>query len=749
MLTFKESTEASNSLIAALLPIVSRVRTDVCWIRNPGQSPRCLKEPLTEAKLLNHVNGGPRYGVAPIKPGSSVTMIGLLDFDSHKGELSWGEMKIGVQKVIEALKRLGASAIPFKSSGGQGVHLYVIWETPQDAYSVRCFLRKALKSAGFSNGTGGVAQGKVEVFPKQDAVAENRFGNMFILPLGGRSIPLEASRLDDMDKSKAHLINWPVSADIPMVIPPKSRAKIPLSVKEVEKELSKLSSALNAIPYQGSDRIGYTCFLNFVFAMHHASGGSPEGLALAHSFFRRADEYDEREIDELWARAKHEPGTGRPVTAATIYQEARKHGWNESAEHDFDNVVTEPHSAEKRPYPSFLYDDTGAIRLTMDNMVKAIERPDLCGRALGYDAFRDEIMYSVDKGVNWSPFKDADYTKLRIRLERMGFRPPPRELTRDAVLLVANTHPFDSAQVWLNSLKWDGVKRVETFLEVYIGVEDTPYHRAVSRYLWTALAGRVLSPGCKADMVPVLVGRQGTGKSSAVAAMAPDPQFFTEISFSERDDDLSRKMRGRLIAEIAELKGIRTRESEHVKAWITKQQEDWIPKYREFKTIYPRRIVFVGTTNQEEFLADETGNRRWLPVRVEQPIDVDRITRDCLQLWVEGRELFLASGIDYKEAESLATHVHEEHMVGDPWEPIISNWLQIDALGDVPSKRAYLQTHEVLRRALAIEERNCGRLEEMRMAKILRKLGYERKRIWLNGKQSWAFVPTVPHVSPS
>jgi Virulence-associated protein E/Primase C terminal 2 (PriCT-2) len=486
----------------------------------------------------------------------------------------------------------------------------------------------------------------------------------------------------------------------------------------------------------------------FYFSIHHASGGSSEGLALAHSFFRRADEYDEREIDKLWERAKHEPGTGRPVTAASIYREARKHGWNESAEHDFDNVVTETHSPAKRPYPSFLYDDSGAIRLTMDNMVKAVERPDLCGITLGYDAFLDEIMYSVDKGVNWSPFKDPDYTKLRIRLERIGFRPPPRELTRHAVLLVANTLPFDSAQVRLNSLEWDGEKRVETFLQVYIGVEDTPYHRAVSRYLWTAFAGRVLSPGCKADMAPVLVGRQGTRNSSAVAAIAPDPKFFTEISFGERDDDLSRKMRGRMIAEIPELKGLKSRDSEHVKALITKRQEDWTPKYREFNTIYPRRLLFFGTTNQQEFLADETGNRRWLPIRVEQLIEVDRIARDCLQLWAEGRELFLSGGIDYQEAESLAIHVHAEHMIGDPWEPVIANWLQREgSFGQSPSKLPHLQTHEVLQGALCMYVQNCGKFEEMRIGKILRNLGYERIRKRVNGKHSWVFVPTVPIVS--
>src|SRR5690606_14634369 len=114
----------------------------------------------------------------------------------------------------------------------------------------------------------------------------------------------------------------------------------------------------------------------------------------------------------------------------------------------------------------------------------------------------------------------------------------------------------------------------------------------------------------KADMAPILVGQQGAGKSTAVAAMAPAPEFFAEISFSEKDEDLARKMRGRLVAEIGELRGLHTREQEAIKAFVSRTHENWIPKYREFAVQFPRRLVFIGTTNKDEFLADETGNRR-------------------------------------------------------------------------------------------------------------------------------------------
>ena len=236
----------------------------------------------------------------------------------------------------------------------------------------------------------------------------------------------------------------------------------------------------------------------------------------------------------------------------------------------------------------------------------------------------------------WRQFTDEDYTWLRDHLARGGFAEIAKEGIRDAVHAIAAEHAFDSAMLWLKSLQWDGTKRVETFLSTYAGALDTPYTRAVAAYLWTALAGRVLSPGCKADMAPVLVGAQGVRKSSLVKAMVPSVDHYAEVDLRDKDDDLSRRMRGRLIAELGELQGMGSREIESVKAFITRTHENWVPKFKEFATLFPRRLVFIGTTNKDQFLSDETGNRRWLPVRVETMCDPDATARDCLQLWAQG-----------------------------------------------------------------------------------------------------------------
>jgi predicted P-loop ATPase len=316
----------------------------------------------------------------------------------------------------------------------------------------------------------------------------------------------------------------------------------------------------------------------------------------------------------------------------------------------------------------------------------------------------------------------------------LSFKSIGRELMRDAVAKVATENQFDSAQIWLRSLQWDGVPRVGRFLARYFAVEDSPYHEAVSRYLWTALAGRVLQPGCKADMVPVLIGRQGLRKSSAVAAMSPSLECFTEVSLSERDADLSRKMRGVLVAEIGELRGLNSRDLEWIKSFITSTHERWTPKYKEFETVFPRRLVFVATTNQEEFLADLTGNRRWLPVRVCEA-DVEGIAADVSQLWAEAAVLFSLLGVCWAEAERLSAGVHAEHMITDPWMDRIVEWLSVEEVdGGKATMRDFLLTHEVLRSALGHDLKNCGKRDEMRVAACLHALGYERVLRRVNGK---------------
>lgn len=716
-----------NPLIDALQPLLSRVRTDVSCVKKSDGRQAWTREPINEARLAKHLNGGPARGVCPIRAGESVTMCALLDLDSHKGETPWPDMAETALRVMAALEASGLRPISFRSSGGRGIHLFMLWDAPQDAYSVRTHLRELLEGAGFRDGPAGVARGEIEVFPKQDSVAADGFGNQFILPLTGLSEPLEPLLgLAPMGKNYAVGMAWPLSEPVP----PATKPERVLPTGEAV-GFETLRSAVAAIPNEGEHELDYDRWRNVIFAIHAETGGSGEGLALAHEFSARSSKHDAGFLDDrVWPYINEREGG---ITGRTVLAMAREHGWVEDVSGDFE-VVAQKH-ADEQPLPPFKRDKNGRIEATIENVTMAVRRPDLCGMDIRHDNFRDEIMF-CRRGDDWQTFGDADYTRLRITLERSGFKPIGRELIRDVVHLVATDQPFDSAILWLEGLEWDGVPRVETFLQNYFSAEPTAYVRAVSLYLWTAMAGRVLVPGIKADMVPILVGDQGNAKSSSVAAMVPSPEFFTEVSFNEKDEDLARKMRGRLLAEIGELRGLHTRELESIKAFITRTHENWVPKYKEFATLFPRRLIFIGTTNQEQFLADETGNRRWLPVRTGRA-DIEAVRRDRLQLWAEARELFGLLGVAYQGAEALATDAHAEHTITDPWAEAIERWLnEPDTLtGDVPGARDFLRVDEVAQGALRMEAKQIGKREEMRICNSLRECGFVRVQRRVKGKK--------------
>lgn len=384
------------------------------------------------------------------------------------------------------------------------------------------------------------------------------------------------------------------------------------------------------------------------------------------------------------------------------------------------------------------------IAATITSVNSAIRKYEQIGIEIRFDDFRDEIMFSEFGKNQWRPFRDEDYTRLRLTLEGLGLKKVGRELVRDAVFLVAKDNTFDSAQEWLNIVvpSWDFEQRIDTFLHIYFGVVDTPYTRAVSRYLWSALVGRILHPAIKADMVPILVGEQGAGKSSGVAAICPNPDFFTEISFNESEDDLARKMRGRLLGEISELRGLNTRDVETIKAFVTRTHETWTPKFKEFSTTFSRRIIFIGTTNQEQFLADQTGNRRWLPVTVGK-VNVEKIRVDYLQLWAEARDSY--SGVLWQDAERLAKESQGKHMIVDAWVEVVQDWLiknnLIPQYGTDINYDKFVTTNQVLLEAIRFEAKHIDRRSQMRAADVLHSLGFVKggsRRI--NGKQRNVFI---------
>jgi hypothetical protein len=401
-----------------------------------------------------------------------------------------------------------------------------------------------------------------------------------------------------------------------------------------------------------------------------------------------------------------------------------------------------PPVATTLPLPGFLRDKQGAIEAVIENVVRAAAAPQAVGVDLMFDEFRAELMISDPGRGEWRPYRDADGVQMRVRLAAIGFKPVGREMMRDAVLLAAEHQRMDTAIMWLESLPpWDGVSRIERFWPDYFKTKDDAYTQACGLYSWTAQAGRIMEPGCKADMAVIIVGEQGARKSSGVAAISPAVDFFKEFDLTTRDENMSRKMRGVLVGELGELRGFNSRDSEDIKQWMSRQHETWTPKYLEYETKFPRRLIFYGTTNDDEFLADPTGERRSLPMRAEGVVDVDAIIRDREQLWAEGLFYWQQNGVMFREAERLARVEHSEFAVTDVWTEDLWRWLnEPDLDGKKPVERPWLMVHEVLTEGLGQDLARVNKSSEMRAAKLLAGLGYKRKQVWSDGKNAKRWV---------
>jgi hypothetical protein len=353
------------------------------------------------------------------------------------------------------------------------------------------------------------------------------------------------------------------------------------------------------------------------------------------------------------------------------------------------------------------------------------------GRWIAYDAFTDDLMWArwdqPLESAAWKRLTDADVTFIRMQLEQRGMKKIGTELLRSSLYAAGKLRTMDSAKEWLGRQHWDGVPRIEMFAVDCWGWADTPYARAVGLYVWTALAGRVMEPGVQADMAPILVGLQGARKTSAIKAMSPHADMYTEIKLDAKDDDQSRALRGKLVGEIEELRGLNSRAIEEIKAFVSRRREAWVPKFKEFENHFDRRCLLIGTTNETEFLADPTGERRWLP-GVCHSLNYDLIVDTRDQLWAEGARRFAMDGVAWKDAERLAEKEHPRFKIGDSWERTITRWLDdTDELSGHAMDKGFITTEEVMSRALFIQPAHQNRGHEVRVQKALRAMGFKRQ----------------------
>lgn len=249
---------------------------------------------------------------------------------------------------------------------------------------------------------------------------------------------------------------------------------------------------------------------------------------------------------------------------------------------------------------------------------------------------------------------------------------------------------------------WDGVERADTLLVDYLGAEDTPYVRAVTRKELCAAYCRVYHPGIKFDSMIVLNGDQGIGKSTLIAKLGGE-WYSDSLNLSDMNDKTAaEKLQGYWIMEIGELAGMRKADLDKVKAFISRQDDKYRASFGRRVTPHPRQCVFFGTTNsQNGYLRDITGNRRYWNVKVPgngkyKPWDMDADT--VKQVWAEvmvyakaGEKLYLSPELeDYAKEEQRAA------MERDDREGLVQEYLDMllpdtwDSM-DVYKRRDYVR----------------------------------------------------------
>lgn len=323
----------------------------------------------------------------------------------------------------------------------------------------------------------------------------------------------------------------------------------------------------------------------------------------------------------------------------------------------------------------------------------------------------------------------------------------------EAVNTVANRRKVMPLRDHLQSLRWDGTPRLDEWLVTCLGAdaqgERAEYVRAVGAKWAISAVARVYKPGCKVDTMLVLEGEQGIGKSLAMRELTWGDRWFSDEMPKLENKDSQLSLQGKWIIEFSELGAMTKSEVEIVKAFISRTVDRYREPYGRRTNDIPRRCVFVGTTNGQQYLRDETGNRRFWPVRCASVnVETVRAVRD--QLWAEAVHRYEAGETWWLDGrlDAIALAEQDQRFTFDEWEHDIQAYL----VG-----REKVTVGDILDLAFGIKRGDQDQLKQNRVARCLKRLGWIRTRLREHGRRVWFYlspdsilgtgvVPTGPSV---
>ena len=389
-----------------------------------------------------------------------------------------------------------------------------------------------------------------------------------------------------------------------------------------------------------------------------------------------------------------------------------------------------------------IYDDRLRIMPILRNVTLALRSAPELENAFGYDELARLVMVEAPLPLASGapprgfsplprPLTDTDVSQVQEWLQSAGLPRIGREVMHQAIALRAQERGFHPIRDYLDALEHDGRPRLSGWLMRYMGAAESPYVGAIGRMFLIMAVARIYQPGCKADYVMVFEGPQGVGKSRACRTLGGE-WFSNSLPDVTRDKEAAQHLRGKWIVEISELSALSRAEAEALKSFISRPVERYRPPYGREEVIEPRQCVFIGTTNRSAYLGDDTGGRRFWPIKVGR-VDIEALAADRDQLFAEAVAEYRRDAKWWPEEAFERDHIRseqEKRFEADAWESDIERWLKAPVRREdgIVATRTRVQVSEIARDALGIATAKIGTAEQRRIGRVLNRLGWESAR---------------------
>lgn len=659
----------------------------------------------------------------------------LIDLDIRNADLAaeaWA-------KLLELWPDAKKFPTCISGSGGESRHVYFLTERP--------FPKKKLaKSTGFSMVWDDKKQREVRKYDWEIDILGT--GSQAVIPPSihpdtklpytwGSPLDLDLPFLMSIDAALVE--SWGVSAAT--AEPDEDEDDLFALVRNAPMDLDdeKIDDILDGLPEDWVDDRDQ--WLTVGAALHHQFEGSNKGFELWNEWSKQSPKFDVKDSARVWKSFK---GSKHPVRMASLIQAVNNHKMSQELDLDFDDgpsnlpatiddndfsdlLGSDPASAQAakkdEPDPDWVQrlhrNEEGELKSTLPNVSLMVDNDPRMRALPAFNEFKQEVvqrgaprvakkkrqsahdpvnlegsLWDVVDPLNGDPWTDSHDTAIRAIIETKtqmkgyGIKVTDRDL-RGAIDMTARKRSFHPVKELLESEPWDGKLRAETVFIDYLGCDDNDYYRQAALMTLVGAVARIYRPGHKFDFVPILEGVQGKGKSTFIEILGL--QWYNELAGDISDPkQMVEIMQGSWILEIGELSAMQRSEVNDLKAFVTRTHDKvrlaWEKRAREF----PRQCIFIGSTNDREYLKDQTGGRRFWPIecKIIGQIDNPKLRREIMQIWAEALHIYRQMEAEHKgrtlplyltaTAGDIATDMQESRRVETAEEMLagkISAWL--------------------------------------------------------------------------